>query len=110
MPLHLHRMPSRPGEPAIAAGEIRVEIDGLLEEFLGGEVVVRAEFAEMPQAALIGRPGVEAARRLAHRPLPLRVRNDRSNRYRHRLGDLVLQREYVGEITVVAFGPNVVAG
>ncbi len=81
----------------------------MLEKFLGGEVVVRAEFAEMPQAALIGRPGVEVARRLAHRPLPLGIRNDRSNRDRHRFGDLVLQREDVGEIAVVPVGPDVVA-
>jgi hypothetical protein len=64
----------------------------------------------MPQPALIGGPGVEAPRRLAHRALLLGVGDRRGDGDRYRFGDLVLDREDVGEIAVVALGPDVDAG
>ena len=42
--------------------------------------------------------------------LLLGVGNGRGDRDRHRLGDLVLHRENVGEIAVVALGPDMIAG
>jgi hypothetical protein len=56
----------------------------------------------MPQAAVIGRPSVEAARRLPHGALLLGVGDGRSNCDRYRLGDLVLHCENVAEIAVTA--------
>jgi hypothetical protein len=64
----------------------------------------------MPQAALIGGPGVEAIRRLAHCALALRPGDGRSYRDRHRLANLVLHRKNVGEVAVVVLGPDVVTG
>ena len=64
----------------------------------------------MPQPTLIGAPGVEAAWRLAHHALLLGGGNGRSDRNRNRLGDLVLHCKDVGEIAIVAFGPNMLAG
>ena len=58
----------------------------------------------------IGSPGVDAPGRLSHRALPLSVVDRWSNRYRHRLGDLVLYREDVGEIAIVPLRPDVIPG
>jgi hypothetical protein len=73
-------------EAPIASGKSRIEVDRLLKELLCNCVVVRSELAEMPQAALIGGPGVEAPRQLADGPLPLGFVNGGSNGDRHRLG------------------------
>ena len=64
----------------------------------------------MPQAALIGTPGVETAGRLAHGPLSLGIGNGRGNGDGYRLGDLVLHRENVGEVPVVALRSDLLAG
>jgi hypothetical protein len=94
----------------VAAGEIRVEFGRLLKEAFGQRIVLGAGAAHMPQPALVGRPGVEVVWRLAHRPLQLGLSDRRGDRDRHRLTDLVLHREDVGEVAVVALGPDVVAG
>jgi hypothetical protein len=70
---------------------------------------VTASFAP-PQPALIGGPCVEARRRLPHGASLLGLGDGRGNRERHRLGDLVLHREDVGEIAIVALGPDMLAG
>ncbi len=98
------------GKATIAPGKVRIEIDRLLKEFLREGVVFASSFAEMPQAALVGAPGVEAPRRLAHGAMLLGIGDSRGDGDRHRPGDLVLHREDVGEIAVVALGPDVVAG
>jgi hypothetical protein len=48
----------RPGEPGVSAGKGRIEIDSLLKESLRTSVVVWIGFAHVPEAALIGGPGV----------------------------------------------------
>src|SRR5205823_4635576 len=53
-------------ERAIAAAEGRVEIDRLSEEVLCALIVLCGRFAQMPQAALIGCPGIKTARRPTH--------------------------------------------
>src|SRR5216684_982617 len=63
----------------------------------------------MPQAPLISRPGIEALWRFAHGPLQLGIGNGRGDGDRYRFGNLVLHREDIGEIAVVALGPDVVA-
>jgi hypothetical protein len=64
----------------------------------------------MPQPELIGRPGVETAGRLTQGQMLLGIGNGRGNRDRHRLGDLILHCEDVGEVAVVALSPDVLAG
>src|SRR6516165_5237498 len=64
----------------------------------------------MPQAALIGGPSIEVPRWLSYGPPQLGIADGRGDRNRYSLGDLVLHREDVGKIPVVALGPDVVAG
>src|SRR6516165_4557976 len=64
----------------------------------------------MPQTALVSRPGVETARWFAHRALPLGIGNRGGNGYCHSVRNLVLHREDIGEIAVVALGPDMLAG
>src|SRR6516165_5569998 len=61
----------------------------------------------MPQAALISGPGVETPRRFAQGALLLGFGDRRGNRDGYRFGNLVLYREDVGEVAVVALGPDV---
>src|SRR6266446_5940509 len=88
-------------EAAITVWEIPIELDGLAKEVFGQLIVIRGSLPEMPQAALIGGPGIEAPGRPPHGALLFGVGDGRGNRDRHRLGDLVLYREDVGEIAVV---------
>src|SRR6516162_10745613 len=97
------------GKPFVSSCKDRIQIDGPLKELLCEGVILRAGFTEMPQTSLIGAPGVEAARRLAQDAVLLGIGNRWGNSDRHCLSDLVLQRENVGEIAVVAFGPDVIA-
>src|SRR6516165_6978495 len=100
----------RGAEARVAAGEEWIEVDGLLKEFFSNRVIRSVALGEMPQAALISPPGVEACRRLPHRPLAFGIGDGRGNGGRHRLGDLVLHRKDFGEVAIVALGPDVVAG
>jgi hypothetical protein len=93
------------GEASVPPGEARVEINGLLKEFLSHRVVVCTKFAPMPKPALVGGPGVKAPRRFAHRASKLSVGNGRGDGDCYRFGDLVLQCKDVGEIAIVALGP-----
>src|SRR5882757_10129172 len=98
------------GERAVAAGEGRVEIDCLLKKSLCGRIVLWGSFAQMPETALIGRPGIKALRWLAHGASQLGVCNGGGQGGRQRLGELVLHSENIGEFAVVALGPDMVAG
>src|SRR5215472_10417801 len=64
----------------------------------------------MPQAALIGGPSIEVPHRLSYGPPELGIADGWSNRDRHRLCDLIPHCEDVGEITVIAVRPDVIAG
>jgi hypothetical protein len=86
-----------------------VQIDGPLKETLCEGVILGAGFTEMPQTSLIGGPDIEAGRRLSQSAVLLGVGNRWGNSDRHSLSDLVLQRKDVGEIAVVALGPDVLA-
>jgi len=97
------------GKPFVSSCKDRIQIDGPLKELLCEGVILRAGFTEMPQTSLIGGPGVEASRRLAQSPVLLGIGNRWGDSDRHSLGDLVLQREDVGKIAVVALGPDVLA-
>src|SRR5215469_12977814 len=64
----------------------------------------------MPPASLKGSPRVEVFRRLPHGSFALSTSYDRSYRCRHRLANLGLHREDVGQIAVVTFGPDMITG
>ena len=64
----------------------------------------------MPHPALIGTPGIKTCRRLAHRPLLLGGSDGRRDGDGRGLSDFILHGENVGEITVVALGPDMIAG
>src|SRR6266705_1406558 len=97
------------GKPDGSPHKHRIEIDGPLKELLSEGVILGAGLAEMPHAALIGTPGIKACRRLAHRPLLLGVSDGRRDGDGRGLSDFILHGENVGEITVVALCPDMVA-
>src|SRR5882672_11883746 len=71
----LGEMPDVPLEcqriPIMAGGEVRIEPDRLAEKAESDLVLLRCEFVEVPKAALVSLPGVEASRRLAQHALLL---------------------------------------
>jgi hypothetical protein len=102
-PQSSHQIPGPPGEGG-------VDTNGLLKELLCENVVVRGDFEDMPQAALIGGPSIEVSRWLSYSPSKLSVPDRRGDRNRHSLCDLVLQGENIGEIAIIALGPDVLSG
>jgi len=58
----------------------------------------------------VGSPSVEAFRWLASGPMLLCSGNRRCNSDCHRLGNLVLHREDVGEVAVITLSPDMLAG
>src|SRR5882762_8269000 len=104
------RLGSGDAEALVAPGEGWIEINRGLKKSLRQRVILGVQLAEMPQAALISSPGVGAFGWLAHRPPLFGIGDGRGDSYRHRLADLILHREDVGEVAVVAVGPDMVAG
>ena len=94
----------------VARREIRIECDGLAEEALRGPIVLGSVFVEVPQSALVGLPGIEPIRRLAHRALPLGLGQRRLDRRGDAGGYLVLHGEDVAAGPIVALGPEMSAG
>ena len=68
----------------------------------------RSGLAQMPEPALISGPGVEALRRLPYRASQLSVGNRRGQSGRQCMCNLILHRENIGQIAVVAVGPDVI--
>src|SRR5580704_7310576 len=64
----------------------------------------------MPETAEHAIPRAEIGRMLAQGRLGLGIADGRVNRTRDADGDLVLKRENVAEIAIVAFGPEMFAG
>src|SRR4051812_8628442 len=63
----------------------------------------------MPKPTLVCCPSIKTPRRPAHRTLLLRFGDGRCDRDRYRLCDLVLHGKDVGEIAVIALGPDMIA-
>lgn len=101
---------ARQGEHPVAPRKARTEFDCLSKEPPCVSVVLAAEFGHMPEAALIGAPGVETFRRSKHRTPPLGIINGWNDSGRHRLGDSVLPREDEGQFAVIALRPDKLAG
>src|SRR5215469_4397739 len=97
-------------ETAIGIRESRIEIDRLPKEPFGHRIIAHSGFLQMPHTTLIGSPGVEVARWLPDRALQFGMGDCWGDGNRYRLGDLVLHDEDVGEIAVVALGPDMLAG
>src|SRR5260370_11971547 len=64
----------------------------------------------MPKSALVSRPGVEAAGRLAHRAVQFGIGDGRRDCDCYGLGNLVLQCENIGNFAIVTVGPDMFAG
>src|SRR6266446_3790424 len=64
----------------------------------------------MPHPPVVTFPGIEALRRFARGALALAALERRVDRDRDARGDLVLHRENVSQITIVALGPKMPAG
>ena len=96
-----------PGRARYARQKIGVEPDRVREALLRRLVVFRRRLAHVPQAALIGAPRVVIVGRPAQRPVPFGVGDRWRDRGAHRIGDLVLNHEYVSEIGIIAVFPDV---
>jgi hypothetical protein len=108
-PLVVSRVAYDRTEALVSPGKVRIEINRLLKEIPCESDVLGSQFIKMPQTGLIRRPGIEAIRRLVHRALLFGGSNSRSGRDCNRFGDLVLHRENIRELPVVAVGPDVIA-
>jgi len=64
----------------------------------------------MPEAVLVGTPGVKICRRFANGTEAFGIGNSWHDGYRHRLGNFVLQCEDVTETAVIPRRPNDIAG
>src|SRR5215472_8969247 len=91
-------------------GKIRVEPDRLAEKAESDLVLRRCVFVEMPYAALVSFPGIEAFRRLAQHPLLLGVSQRGFDSPGDARGNLVLDGEDVADVAIVAARPDMSAG
>ena len=98
------------GEHAKRLAVVRIDGDRLLEQGLRDHVVLARHPPVVRQRPHHQVPGVHAVRRLAPGAEILRGVELRLDRGDDRLGDLVLHREHVGEVAVVALRPDVAAG
>ena len=98
------------GEHAERLAVVRIDGDRLLEQRLRDHIVLPRHPPVMRQRPHHQIPGVHAVRRLAPGAKIFRGIELRLDRGDDRLGDLVLHREHVGEIAVVALRPDVAAG
>src|SRR5712691_8287058 len=88
----------------------RVNCDSSLKKAASSWIFSDLDPAKMPHTAVIAFPGVEAVRRFAGGALALAAFDGGHDGGRHSGGDLVLHREDVAEVAVVALGPEVPAG
>src|SRR6516162_2395279 len=98
------------GESGGGRRELRIEIYRPLEETAGSFIFLRLELSEMPHAPVIGLPGIEAVGRLAGGALALAALHCGEDCRRDTGRDLVLHREYIRQIAIVAFRPKMSAG
>jgi hypothetical protein len=97
-------------EASISPGERGVEVNRLLEVPLRNLVIICRSLGQMPQAALVSRPGVKVRGLFAHRASEFGIGDGRGDSNSDGSGYLVLQSKDVGEVAVVALGPHMLAG
>src|SRR6516164_5891299 len=105
--VHRSRRGSGQRQCFVTTGKVRIEIDSLLKKLLCKRVIDGVGLLVVPQPALVSGPGVEAFGWFAHRTMEFRIGDGRGDGDRYSFGDLVLDREDLGEIAVVALGPDV---
>ena len=98
------------GEKAQRLAVLRVDGDGLFQQRLGDHIVLPRHAPVVRQRAHHQVPRVHAVRGLALGAKIFGGVKLRLDRRDDGLGDLVLHREHIGELAVVAFGPDVAAG
>src|SRR5262249_5940952 len=99
----------RPGQQAVRSSVAGRDRRGAAAQGFGSGVFVAGALADQRQRANHALPGVEAVGRLALAANLLGRVQFRLDRRDHPLGDLVLGRENVGQVTVVTLGPDVIA-
>ena len=94
------------GQPRKREGEVRIHLVRAPEQCDGGfEVLLRPPLL-MPHSALVALPSIERPCGLDARAILFRLGELRLGRAGHREGQLVLKRENVAHIPIVAFGPE----
>ncbi len=97
-------------EALICPRESRVESDGTPEEGPGKLILGCAALGMMPEAPVIRFPCAEALGWLQSSPLVLGLLDRRLDRRRDGSSDLVLCREDIAQLALIALGPEVSAG
>ena len=98
-----------PAEQRVGVRIFGIERQRLEQQVLRAAMIVRRHAPHVRQRLHHQVPGVDALRRLAPHPRRLGEQDLRADRTDHPVGDLVLQREDVGELAVVAVGPQMIA-
>ena len=102
LPAHMGAEHDADREHRERLGVVRIDGDGLFQQLAGELMVLLGHTPVVRQGAHDQVPGVEALRRLALGPETLVGPDLRLDGGYHRLGDLVLDGEHVGEPPVVA--------
>ena len=109
-PAEKHRAVEAADQPDVALGERGVRGDGTAEARARLRVVLAGDVMEVPLAAEHEIPGIHPLGGLAPRPQRLRAHHAGLDRPDHPPDDLVLQREQILELAIVAVGPEMMAG
>ena len=88
-------------------GVVGVDRDRLLQQLLRAPLLVRARAPHVRQRLQHQVPRIDALRRLAPHPRRLGDQDLRPDRTDDAVGDVVLQLEDVGQLAIVAVGPQV---
>src|SRR5215472_1264851 len=93
----------------MAGSEIRIERDRPAEKGLGGFVVFRTVFVEVPKPALVGLPSIEPFWRFAQHTLLFRLGQCGFDNPGDARCDLVLHDKDVTKVALVPVGPDMSA-
>src|SRR5262249_40009719 len=96
-------------KPKMCLGHLRVELNRFSKQLSGLEGVFAPNLMEMPHTLPHQVPGVEIFRS-ANCRASLDVEQFRFNGACNALGDLVLDKEDAGEVSVIPLSPNVRSG
>ena len=99
-----------PPQQRVGMGVVRIERERLAQQLLRAVMILGRHAPHLRERLHHQVPGVDALRRLAPHARGFRQQDLRADRADHPVGDLVLQLEDVGQLAVVALGPQVIAG
>src|SRR6516162_1848319 len=106
VPLH----DQRAGEPKLSVRDIGVECKRLFEQAVGRDAIGPSAFVHMPEAPLAIIPGTHVLRPFRDYALAFGAGQRWLDRGDDTRGDVVLHREDVSDIPVVALGPQMGTG